>query len=125
MGVFYCPSVSRKLTIGHGYGYGYTHYGFNRNLAYASESPMAKWKNPADTFMLADASIPGEGQLIQTNCAMVKVTPAADNKSAFSPRHSDGLNISFCDGHVKWLPMSQLPGLSTAYKFWYPSSGTM
>jgi prepilin-type N-terminal cleavage/methylation domain-containing protein/prepilin-type processing-associated H-X9-DG protein len=130
MGVFRCPSANPNYMNGHGVGLanGYTQYGVNSIIAANSQSPTTKWVSPSSSFMLADASVPQikPPGTVQYNCAISKKTPGADNKNGFGARHSDGVNVSFCDGHVKWVKMESIPESTDTGNnplFWYPATG--
>jgi prepilin-type N-terminal cleavage/methylation domain-containing protein/prepilin-type processing-associated H-X9-DG protein len=110
MKVTACPSASETGRLGHG------SIAFNCQLQKVALATLAK---PAEAPMVFDA-----------NCHWVH--PAAGVPGSFNTcnggrialdRHSDGMNIAFADGHVKWLPKGKLgtPGQPDLPPFWDPA----
>ena len=69
---------------------------------------LAKLQNPADLVMVADS-------LTTFACSWFIAYPNAcaaqcmeDRRVAKYTRHSEGDNIAFCDGHVKWLHSQEI-----------------
>jgi len=116
--VYICPSDARARptsfgTVGTNYGqiwsYGRNYGYFNGYKAVVNaEWPLASFPEPAQTIMLMDTdncnrsgprqvNWPGDGS-ISVDQAIYAATPGF-----ISLRHNDGLNVSFYDGHCKWM----------------------
>ena len=117
--VFYCPSSPIKKPTAY-----YGVYGANTSVFKNSSRPVLKLASvvsPAATYMLMDsgdyaavptASVnsasyhsyaPGIGD-VGGNCSSIDATSYPDYLAdCQSGRHFGGMNISFTDGHVKWL----------------------
>jgi len=142
MQVFYCPSTPYVPPASFTQGYWYGSYGANDlMLTYKSASPikMATVQSSASTYMLMDAGqryiqtaywvtaasgssyIPGVGDL-GINCGAVSSALISDCQSG---RHFGGVNVTFADGHSKWLKTAVL--LSEFRKAdhgnWNPANG--
>jgi prepilin-type N-terminal cleavage/methylation domain-containing protein/prepilin-type processing-associated H-X9-DG protein len=85
-------------------------YGYYRQLSQSDGLALASIDSPSNCIMLADS-----GKL--SNGYTYYITDwdqsQADNGVPPTPRHLDGANAAFCDGHVKWFPQSKL-GIYTA-----------
>jgi len=105
LGVFICPSGSNSQVYGPYTGQytGSGHYGINSIL---NNQSMAAFSRPAETFVFADArdkyhyagaaDIPG--------CAY-----APTRWDQLCDRHSERVNVTFADGHVKSMKWDQIP----------------
>ena len=90
---YQCPSKGESRdTRGFRRGYGYNNW-----LAQAAGTPLADIKAPAEH--LAFGEVFGEvDRLIP-----FKVPASADQRFIPEARHNQGLNVTFCDGHAKWV----------------------
>ncbi|MEN6303680.1 MAG: DUF1559 domain-containing protein [Armatimonadia bacterium] len=120
--VFICPSDStaRPTVAGTAGQAVILVFSYGRNLGYFSGDkinisnggPMAQIALPAETIMLFDANCarpgprnvnwPGSGDA-SVDQAMV---PFGNNPI---PRHNDGSNFAFFDGHAKWMKFGGVP----------------
>jgi len=87
---------------------GYAYMGPNGTVSLSSKS-LGEVKSPATCVMLADS--PSDGYYVIDGT----LDRSTDNGSSPEPRHNDGANFCFVDGHSKWLN-------KTAYSSW---SGTV
>jgi prepilin-type processing-associated H-X9-DG protein/prepilin-type N-terminal cleavage/methylation domain-containing protein len=82
-------------------------YGVNLWLALPDGFPLADIKYPTRTAMFAE--ITGGNPPRNPYDFVDRSAPEGwpvDSRFQFDPRHSDGANIAFADGHVKWVPSS-------------------
>ena len=111
--LFTCPSYPvqacrRQRGIRWGYGWNWRGLiglwrGFGRG-----GYPLPKIEFPASTVMVADtmASGPFIAPIPQGNCPArwgCEVEYRGKTWACIAPRHNEGANIAFVDGHVKWL----------------------
>lgn len=109
--LFFCPSDSDSSSS-QPIGRGNTSYGFN--YAFLDADPgtyskggisLAQLYIPAQTLILADSGNSTNKSLIYSQAAFAPV-----------PRHFEGVNVYFCDGHAKWY---RIPGeISVDDKLW-------
>jgi prepilin-type N-terminal cleavage/methylation domain-containing protein/prepilin-type processing-associated H-X9-DG protein len=108
--VFKCPSVS--TTSSDPTATGYTSYSYNMMLANTANGTLNSGKSlavltqPTLTVMILDDS-PASARAWEWGCQLGAACTAGTGgpglaKIAVAKRHLDGINISFCDGHVKW-----------------------
>jgi prepilin-type N-terminal cleavage/methylation domain-containing protein/prepilin-type processing-associated H-X9-DG protein len=122
--VFRCPSgpATAKTTPVDG------HYGINQAIAqnsYANVVPDSQWVAPAVTYIMMDAGtyslfpkqspnnsvttptgviyLPGTGPGSPTNLTNTTSIGGQQETDFEKGRHFGGVNMAFCDGHVKWL----------------------
>lgn len=76
------------------------------NICYTT-AQKGQIRHPEDVFLMwcgGDTSMDTDHDV--ENYHMMRI----DKPDGFpSPRHNDGTNYAFCDGHVKWLPMKDVP----------------
>lgn len=99
--VFYCPSKGSNWATDYAMN---CHLGWvldYHNVGVKSMPPhLAMFHNPAETFLLMDWwSGRGVGSPFLG-------FPARGCRAVHAP-HSDGVNVAFADGHVKWLPWQE------------------
>jgi prepilin-type N-terminal cleavage/methylation domain-containing protein/prepilin-type processing-associated H-X9-DG protein len=87
--------------------------GYGMNFAASGLSQGSFW-DTASKILLADANKISPVTMWWVNDAGVNPVAAGDNPAA--PRHNDGANYVFADGHVKWARPSSM---SQAF-FWIP-----
>lgn len=68
-------------------------------------------ESPSDTIMNLECTNPDFWGYVKTD-----IPQASNWDNRVAKRHNDGFNVSFCDGHSKWLNQS-LPGM------WTPAAG--
>ncbi len=113
--LFKCPSASEREAGGLGPSYGY-----NRNVHNSGGTPnsLGQIVRPAECLLTLDyctvysvyANL-GEYITFSNSTAVKSVQP-----------HNDGTNVSFADGHSKWLGGQDLAfaGTDATNKFWNP-----
>lgn len=114
MQLYRCPSTTTNLPNAWHNNYGVNLYVINTNPL-----SMATINAPATTYLVMDAGeyridayyifnssgyyyLPGEGEAGR-NCSSVTAITKSDCESG---RHFGGVNMTFADGHVKWLKSS-------------------
>ncbi len=92
--VYECPSKRPPdLQSFNGVSYG-TNYGVNRLvMGWASALPEQRITKPAETIAM--------GEKDGTDWPCYQSNETATNKLV--ARHNEGANLSFCDGHAKWV----------------------
>lgn len=101
---YLCPSDQEprsKTTRGY---FGHS-YGVNMTICQGGYNRVINWKYPARTFLLADSK--------------KDVISRTSPNTNLDPRHHDGANTLFLDGHVEWRP-APFPTLSEDRGFWVP-----
>ena len=103
---YLCPA-DREFRGGNGpYGYYGHSYGANNVITLDGKNRAVQWVRRADVFLLADA----------LNTFVYRTAPATN----LSPRHRQGANTLFCDGHAAWL-RAPFPTWSENNRFWDPT----
>jgi prepilin-type N-terminal cleavage/methylation domain-containing protein/prepilin-type processing-associated H-X9-DG protein len=101
--IFQCPSETTAPGAD-GSNVNYTDYMFNGDIAgnygVAGGLSLAAIEFPTKTVLNADAPSQHSASIFGNNWAW-QATPPGTND--YYHRHLDGANISFVDGHVKWL----------------------
>lgn len=114
-GVFQCPSEPSKNDTndptpraGDTEPYGAwraTHYGMNYFFYSGSVEKFGKVRHPSETMLLMDME--GCNGYVTWNKSW-----------KWAPRHSEGLNVCFVDGHVKWYEINNITSDSNDV-FWH------
>lgn len=82
-------------------GYGINR-GYNQVLAQSYMTPAGRHENevpaPADTILVVDIRC-----VVAAGDTHATFDPEVPRTDSPQPRHNDGFNTLFCDGHVKWL----------------------
>jgi prepilin-type N-terminal cleavage/methylation domain-containing protein/prepilin-type processing-associated H-X9-DG protein len=78
-------------------------YGFNALMNFVS---LAQIRTPAETVALCDAGINDQLQPILSTHAFPPSAVSFPGIGRPNPRHSDGVNVGFMDGHAKWMRMT-------------------
>ncbi|MEN6641831.1 MAG: DUF1559 domain-containing protein [Armatimonadia bacterium] len=99
--LFTCPSKNTAVWTGtdpavySGFGYGY--FGPNDPNPKVAGKSLGSINAPATCAMIADSSADNYYVIDGT------VINNPDNGRPPEPRHNDGANFGYCDGHAKWL----------------------
>jgi prepilin-type N-terminal cleavage/methylation domain-containing protein/prepilin-type processing-associated H-X9-DG protein len=93
--VWYCPSTKNAGQE--------ASYGFNTLMNFVS---LGQVTTPAETVALCDAGINDEGQLILSTHAFPPSAVSFPGIGRPNPRHSEGLNVGWMDGHAKYVRMA-------------------
>ncbi len=128
---YICPSAAKPDTnidpeywsIGYSFTLGYNEY-FTAYYAGETKKPShlkkSTWRYPSKLLNMGDAS----------DCR-ISFAPFTnqDGKKRMRPRHSNGCNILFGDGHVAWMRSADIPdnnrwGECYRKAFFYPLSAT-
>ncbi len=100
-------------------------YGANRHLLGSQPAATVQGvRRPAETLLVADSAGLESSFALSHGGDQVGLVPG----SWIDARHSDGANLLFCDGHVKWLrenpAWSGRPAASGSNSrfYWYPDA---
>lgn len=78
--------------------------------------PLASVPSPAKVFMLVDAKdAPGTGGFWNVHVDHIRrfgIDPGVQSQKPWPPRHGNGMNWLFFDGHVEWMTTDQVHSLS-------------
>ena len=104
--IFYCasggqfafPTAGLDAASRTQMGYGFTWDNSN------SEAALGKIENPAETVYLAD----GLGYMYYPDTTGGYARCTKDVGYRIQPRHNDGANLGFADGHSKWYSQSNI-----------------
>jgi len=128
--VFKCPSVS--TTSPDPTQTGYTSYSYNMMLANTANGTLNSGKSlavltqPSLTVMILDDS-PSTARSWEWGCTRGTACTTATGgpglaRISIAQRHLDGINISFCDGHVKWYKAATDDTMANVYNSISPKS---
>lgn len=108
--VYDCPSTSIKWT-GNWPSHFRFDYGYNEHIANAS---LAELIRPAETLTLADATAnPDYGTHGGYSWRIRDAYRGPDISTGYiHPRHNEGANLGFADGHAKWARVSHWETMS-------------
>jgi len=101
---YLCPS-DQEVRSGTTRGFFGHSYGVNMTICRDQYNRMASWKYPGRTFLLADSK----------KDVIARTSPNAN----LAPRHHDGANTLFLDGHVEWRA-APFPTWQEDRGFWVP-----
>lgn len=100
---YLCPA-DREIRMGNSYGFLGHSYGVNMKVC-NNYNRISTWRYPSRTFLLADSLGP--------------VIASTVPQQRLAPRHADGANTLFLDGHVEWIK-APFPVWSDNRGFWDP-----
>jgi len=101
--VWSCPSRRRTQADGNGVVHNYTCYWQN---AWVEGVAQAQIQAPADVVCFADANYWLDSYW-KTNSYPTGSTENGRLQTV-TPKHTDGFNFGYCDGHVKWSRLTQV-----------------
>jgi prepilin-type N-terminal cleavage/methylation domain-containing protein/prepilin-type processing-associated H-X9-DG protein len=121
--VFKCPSDSSPVNVTSGYNsYGYSYYYLAQDPDAGTVS-LASIQSPSETVMITDKDdtstrdfvYPPQGWGINGGSwhTGTVTTSEAYTHGNVDPKHLEGVNVAWCDGHVKWQKIEALNGPST------------
>jgi prepilin-type N-terminal cleavage/methylation domain-containing protein/prepilin-type processing-associated H-X9-DG protein len=93
--LWHCPS-NRRPSLEAGYG-------FNTLMNFVS---LAQVTYPSETVALCDAGINDQLLPILSTHAFPPSSRPTPSIGRPNPRHSEGVNVGFMDGHAKWMKMT-------------------
>lgn len=97
--VFLCPS--RKGSIYTDYAWNYAYHGIC-NYAYS----LGQFRKPAEFMVVMD----GTNYCFHHHTHTNNTGTPGSYSAAIDPRHNDGVNIGFLDGHAKWAKAGIVTG---------------
>ena len=107
--LFHCPSAQFREGVGSD-NYAYFSLAMNSKLILAPTQPphfsilYATIQRPADTVAFLDGRVhPAEPKVDVLQLDSDLGAPSV-SASRFAPRHDQGGNLAFCDGHAEWQP---------------------
>jgi len=111
--ILHCPSQAGLAANAYSYG-------VYRNLG-ALVVPSSLWcladlKNPSTSAALMDTRR-NDNEAISINCFYPPPTIGNGSYGCMSDRHNGGANITFFDGHAKWLSRTSAWGSTTLYVY--------
>jgi prepilin-type processing-associated H-X9-DG protein len=95
--VWTCPSAHNES--------GEASYGFNTKM---NRVHLAAIADPVNTVQAADAGINDFGGIVSATHLMAPTVAPSPANGRPNPRHFDGVNVAWMDGHVKWRKL-ELP----------------
>ncbi|MDD3926076.1 MAG: DUF1559 domain-containing protein [bacterium] len=97
--VYECPSdaLYRKTDAGGNPGTACFSYAINGFAAVKGPS-LVLLQAPSDVFLVGDM-----GHQVSGATQATAYAPWGSGYANFGYRHSEGLNVAFCDGHIKWM----------------------
>jgi prepilin-type N-terminal cleavage/methylation domain-containing protein/prepilin-type processing-associated H-X9-DG protein len=105
--IFQCPSETNGPVASGSNSTGYTDYMYNNNLyttgATGSGVSQAVLVSPSNTILNAEANSQYAFSTLGNNYTWAPTTGSSTGPTDYYHRHLDGANVSFADGHVKWL----------------------
>lgn len=110
--VFDCPSDSVRFG---GYYTGSGSYGLNSLNGGLS---MGQVNFPAETMFFAEAA-GGDSYNLDGDNANANDEMIGSATFPSVPRHNEGLNNAYLDGHAKWIMKTNVPLRSTTSRYWY------
>lgn len=99
--VYRCPSISGTAQYGSGYNCWY--------ISRSTVTTLAAIQQPSDTLMIVDSIDTYQSAKPPSRACGCSGPNAQQKADCFlAPRHSDGVNVAWCDGHVKWMKVDLL-----------------
>lgn len=109
-GVQYCPSVRTQLP-----GYGRCQHHLPYRSIYNAPMSLAQMNRPAEVIMICDSTPTAGWNTMYTYCPICSPTLT----HSISNRHSEGANVGFHDGHVKWMKWDSLVSGPNVSVMWF------
>ena len=118
MQVYSCPSAA-------GDGYGSIGYGYNARIPYVS---LAKFEYPSQTGVWIDCKSAGAPCSYTGSNSWEFFCDSTHCSRFAAPRHNGGANISFADGHSKWVKIRTMmrsdAGCGVEFEWGYPPNAS-
>lgn len=104
--IYSCPSAPANLNRPNGT----SPYGINAYIGEVYFSlPLAQISQPAETLLLGENR---DGDwVVEPNpdyCSTIPLPGPWPDPGWVRPAHFEGSNLAYCDGHAKWLPLTEL-----------------
>jgi prepilin-type N-terminal cleavage/methylation domain-containing protein/prepilin-type processing-associated H-X9-DG protein len=114
--VYNCPSSSYKWT---GVYSGTMCYGINEQSFGSAGRAMAAINYPSELMYFADSNTAASNSYrFDITTGNPDTNGDGINDYKIDMRHSDGANVCYTDGHVKWIKINAVPAYSTSSRFW-------
>ncbi|MEN6645340.1 MAG: DUF1559 domain-containing protein [Armatimonadia bacterium] len=110
--VYNCPSDSAAAFTGQYTGGG--SYGLN---SYNSGRALGTVNYPAEAMFFAEAG-GGDSYNLDGDTAGANEEMVGSATFTSVPRHNNGLNNAFCDGHAKWMQGTAIPAFNANSRYW-------
>ncbi len=106
-----CPDYSNS-SLYLGYGYNFLTFGYPDPYWYPGVARIGDIQNPSESIVFMDAvrpwPYPASTQVASAYDLNALNSSDWQPVSGIDPRHSDGVNMAFADGHVKWMNVGQI-----------------
>ncbi len=104
--VFLCPSARNYTTIAYGYNYMYL------GSTHSSAISIAEIKSPSEMLIFTDSYDSGSAGSFHIYAPSVWIIHGGafgdNNTGNVDPRHNEGANVGWADGHAKWFKLNAL-----------------
>ena len=108
--IFMCPSSGKAAASAHyqDYAWNYAYHGIY-NCVYT----LCQFVKPAEFMVLMD----GANYVFQHHTHTNNASYAGQYSANIAPRHNEGVNVGFLDGHAKWLKAGPVAGATAGQKW--------
>jgi prepilin-type N-terminal cleavage/methylation domain-containing protein/prepilin-type processing-associated H-X9-DG protein len=118
--VYNCPSCNHRWT---GTYSGTMCYGINMYSFGGSGRAMASINYPSELMYFADVNPSANNSYrITTSDSPADTDSDGIDDYKIDKRHSEGANVCYADGHVKWIKINAVPEPTASSRFWYYSA---